>query len=79
MKEKPFSIEDVQQGDYIKFGEHGNYYINNINPGDLRFRITDKEQDRYNKFAEGWLVRKEFATALVSREENTEVEENNAE
>ena len=72
MKQNPFTIEDIKQGDYITFGESGNYYVNNINPGDLRFRVTDKEQDRYNKFAEGWLVRKEFATALVSREEKEE-------
>ena len=79
MKQKPFNIEDIQQGDYITLGSYGNYYVNDICPGDIRFRVTDKQQDRYNSRAEGWAVRKEFATALISREENAEVEENNAE
>jgi len=79
MQQKPFSIDDVRQGDYVSLGEHGSYYVNDICPGDIRFRITDQIADRYNQFAEGWAVRKEFATALISREESAESEENSAE
>jgi len=59
-----FSHKEIKQGNFVNFGAYGSFYVCRI---DESFGITDKKEDRNNKFAAQWSISKSFASNIIEK------------
>jgi len=56
---------EIKQGDLVDFGGYGKFYVCNPNYSRISFWITKEREDRNNKYASGWSIRKYDAKSIV--------------
>lgn len=59
---------DINKGDLVDFGAHGNLYVCNTNIGGVSFWATDREDERLNVDSSyGKYISKTFAERILNR------------
>ena len=56
---------EIKQGDLVDFGGYGNFYVCNPNYSAVSFWITKEKENRANKYASGWSIRKHDAKSII--------------
>jgi hypothetical protein len=59
--------ENINNGDYVDFGEHGKLYVIYSRDEDT-FWVTDNIDDRFNRNASGWIIKKKCAIKIIEEE-----------
>ena len=65
---KAEEILNINNGDYVDFGPYGQLFVCNNNYEDDKYWVTDLEDDRNNRNAEGWAISKDLAKTIVNEE-----------
>ena len=78
---KPKSLQEdeklqVNQGDLVDFGPYGELYVCNPEYSDEYYWVTDIEEERNNRRAQGWTISKDLALKLIDDKDDLD-ESNN--